>query len=97
MSNLFANVLADGSIAAQSGVLSVTRGIPGVPKAYVLELARMVDPTRSHIAASCRATVTAPAERYNSGMLDPTHAVVIFFGEDGSACDMPFTATVEEF
>lgn len=97
MSSLFASIAADGSILAASGVTAVTRGVPEQPKAYVLKLNRAVNPLRTHVSVSCRATTSAPAERSNQGMLDATHAAVVFFGEDHTPCDMAFTITVEEF
>ncbi len=97
MSNLFANVAEDGTLVAQSGVVSITRGVPGYPKVYVLKLNRSVNVLRTHIDPVCRPSTFAPASRISTAMIDSTHAAVHFFGSDTLACDMAFTVTIEEF
>lgn len=97
MSSLFAHVDSDGTLLASNGVLSVSRGTGQIPaKTYILELAREVVPSRCHVSASCRTTITAPAERYNTGFLDGTRVGVTWLGEE-DYCDMAFTIVVEEF
>lgn len=92
----FANLNADGTFRAASGITACSRGVPGMPLAYVLTLSRPFDPDNTHVVPVCRATATAPAERVNVG-LSERQVVVVFFGEGGAACSMPFTVTVEEF
>lgn len=96
----FVHVDYDGTMLASSGVVGVTRlGGTVAPRGYVLELARAVDPLRTHVTASCRATTTAPAERFNVAFVDGTHVAVVWLGELGSppgGADMAFTVAVEE-
>lgn len=93
----FANLNADGSFRGTArGITMCSRGIPNIPLAYVLTLSRPFDPDNSHVVASCRAVVTAPAERYNVAFLSDRQVAIVFVGES-DFCSMPFTVTVEEF